>query len=931
MTQTQPAPVTIPLANAPALIEHAFPVAKLSAESYKERDAKQGQRLSPVGKWWGRKPLVLVRASILGALLPATDDPQKDNEVFERLMGMDEIGLFARRTRKLTTIAQFAAMTSKEKLKGATLAEAYEGPSDEDSWKLINSHLGTNANTLQEVVEQLGIMRFGEKPKVGDVFSGGGSIPFEAARLGCDTYASDLNPVAALLTWSNQALLCATPEDKERIDAAQKWVYEEVDRQITEWGIEHDDQGRRADAYLWCNEVLDPETGYMVPLAATWVISQSQRVIAELVRDDENKRYDIKILTGASDAQMERAKKGTVIDQHLVPPATPNTPMPHSTHLGRLRERHNNAQGMRWWTEDELQPRPEDLFQERLYCIRWVETKENIVKGKGKIATYRSYESVNTKDIERELHCLRLLREKLATWQAEGIVPSASIGQMNPKQFQMYARGWSSWHHLFTPRQLLTNGLFSEAVSRSAASRELLPLVGKAADWNSKMSRWKPMNNSSSQTYSAQSISPLYNHSVRGFLAFRTVAISTSSLNASKADIRLLDARLVDAPRMIWITDPPYADAIPYEEVSEFFLAWYEKRILKLFPHWYTDSKRILALKGKGASFNEAMIEVYSNLARLMPTNGVQIVMFTHQDAEVWADLAMTMWASGLRVTAAWTVATETTDGLKGGTNSVQGTVLLVLRKRGQVETLFDDEVLSLMEGEVSRQLKDMQLLEGAGLRWSDADLQLATYAAALRVITSHDIDGIDPRRELLKVRTKGEKSPVHRLIEQAAQVASRELMPRGMDAAIWRDLTGHERFYLKGLETEQGGEHRSGVYQELAKGFAANAWRDLLGDERANQVRLMTASEMGSRSVTTGPLAGTLLRHVLMAVQITAREGDPAKGVAWLQGEVRNFGMQHTRAMKLLEHLGKQSLAHWAEDAAAARLLRGALMNAGV
>ncbi|CAM4463327.1 hypothetical protein [Deinococcus marmoris] len=145
---------------------------------------------------------------------------------------------------------------------------------------------------------------------MGDVFSGGGSIPFEATRIGCDTHASDLNPVAGLLTWSNQALLCAAPEDKERIDAAQKWVYEEVDQQITKWGIEHDAQGRRADTYLWCNEVLDPETGYLVPLAATWIISKKDRVIAKLVPDHANKRYDIQIVTGASDAQMKAAKKG---------------------------------------------------------------------------------------------------------------------------------------------------------------------------------------------------------------------------------------------------------------------------------------------------------------------------------------------------------------------------------------------------------------------------------------------------------------------------------------------------------------------------------------------------------------------------------------------------------------------------------------------
>lgn len=925
MTQTQQPAAATPLADAPSLIEHAFPVAKLSAESYKERKAGAGQRLTGIGKWWGRKPLVLVRASILGALLPATDDPQKDNEVFERLMGMDEFGLYERRTRKALSMAQFAAMTPEEQLKGAILAEAYEGPSDEDSWKLINGHLGTNARTLQEVVEQLGIMRFGDNPKVGDVFSGGGSIPFEAARLGCDTYASDLNPVAALLTWSNQALLCATPEDKERIDAAQKWVYEEVDRQITEWGIEHDEQGRRADAYLWCNEVLDPETGYMVPLAATWVISAKERVVAELVPDEANKRYDIRVVTGASDEQMKKAKQGTVVSQHLVPPPTKDNPQPHQTHMGKLRDRHNNGKGLRAWQANDLVPQVSDFYQERLYCVRWEDAEGN-----------RFYEATGPADELREARVLTLLKERWAGWQAQVFVPSRAIEE-GPRAGRLFAgRNWRYWSNLFTPRQLLTNGLFADAVSRSGSPKELLVLIGKIADNNSKLCRWDAgavgANSAKiANTFSNQSLSPFYNHGARSFNQLIKHSTPTSSLAHSPFSGELRDARTVEARRTLWITDPPYADAIDYEEISEFFLSWYEKRIPALFPGWYTDTRRALAVKGKGVTFNESMIEVYSNLTCNMPDNSMQIVMFTHQDAEVWADLAMTMWASGLKVSAAWTVATETTDGINGGANYVQGTVLLVLRKRGQVETLFDDEVLSLMEGEVSRQLRDMQLLEGAGLRWSDADLQLATYAAALRVITSHDIDGIDPRHELLKVRAKGEKSPVHRLIEQASQVASRELMPRGLDPSLWRDLGAHERFYLKGLETEQRGEHRSGVYQELSKGFAANNWRDLLGDERANHVRLQTASEMGNRSVHNGPLAGTLLRHVLMATQITAREGDPAKGVAWLQGEVPNFGMQQTRAVKLLEHLGKQALPHWTEDAAAARLLRGALMNAGV
>ena len=75
------------------------------------------------------------------------------------------------------------------------------------------------------------------------------------------------------------------------------------------------------------------------------------------------------------------------------------------------------------------------------------------------------------------------------------------------------------------------------------------------------------------------------------------------------------------------------------------------------------------------------MVAAYAAMTRHMPDNGLQVVMFTHQDAGVWADLGAILWAAGLRVTAAWNIVTETESALKEG-NYVQGTVCLVLRKR---------------------------------------------------------------------------------------------------------------------------------------------------------------------------------------------------------------------------------------------------------
>jgi putative DNA methylase len=89
------------LKNAPALIERLLPVQKLSAEAFKERMAGSAQALTALGNFWkGRKPLILNKACILGCLLPATNNPTQDLEVFEKLMAMDDESFVARWPRR---------------------------------------------------------------------------------------------------------------------------------------------------------------------------------------------------------------------------------------------------------------------------------------------------------------------------------------------------------------------------------------------------------------------------------------------------------------------------------------------------------------------------------------------------------------------------------------------------------------------------------------------------------------------------------------------------------------------------------------------------------------------------------------------------------------------------------------------------------------
>jgi len=259
-------------------------------------------------------------------------------------------------------------------------------------------------------------------------------------------------------------------------------------------------------------------------------------------------------------------------------------------------------------------------------------------------------------------------------------------------------------------------------------------------------------------------LNTLYSYSGRGFRLLKIAWFATikKSILPNNKIVECIDSNNQAHNNSFWITDPPYADAINYHELSEFFLAWYEKPLKELFPDWPTDSRRALAITGTGEEFRRSMVEVYTNLTRHMPDNGAQIVMFTHRDAGVWADLAMILWAAGLQVTAAWCIATETeSGGLKKG-NYVQGTVLLVLRKQTAEETAFLDELAPEVEDEVKRQLDAMLALDDKDdPNFADTDYQLAAYAAALRVLTKYrQIEDIDIMRELYRPREVGEKNP---------------------------------------------------------------------------------------------------------------------------------------------------------------------------
>ncbi|WP_371819062.1 anti-phage-associated DUF1156 domain-containing protein [Roseococcus sp. SDR] len=962
------------LKDAPAFIERQFPVGRLSAEAYEERTAAQSQTLTPLSSYWkGRKPLIMVRATVLGCLLPATEDPASDLDIFLKLMGMDD-GAFGRRfggsaaefSRLFPSFSGLLTEVHGRRIvwrddlspadRAARIAEAFatmpyaerlrhvRRPEECDEvellasiWPAVNGHLGSRAFSVAQLVEQLGTARFGDRPRLADTFCGGGSIPFEAARMGCDVHASDLNPIAAMLTWGAFNIIGASKERRAEIEAAQKRVAAAVDAEITRLGIEHDKEGNRAKAFLYCLETRCPRTGWMVPMAPSWVISKTRNVVAKLVPEQAAKRYRIEVVSGVDADTMALAEQGTVQGGRLVHPMNPER---SGVEIRTIRGDYRDADGvsrnrLRLWEKGDFVPHRDDIFQERLYCIQWI-TKESLNKGRQE--TF--FREVLPEDEARERQVEAIVRDNLADWQDTGLVPDMAIAPGDKTDEPIRTRGWTHWHHLFGKRELLQFALFNAEAHKTEFANVLDLTLCRALDWNSRLCGWRGPagKENNAHVFLNQALNTLWNYTSRSFETIDTLLISVKKTYKIPASVSVEPRAAVDCKFIsdIYVTDPPYADAVNYHEITEFFIAWLRKYPPVPFDGWTWDSQRTKAIKGTGEDFRRDMVAAYAAMTRHMPDNGMQVVMFTHQDAGVWADLASILWAAGLRVTAAWNIVTETESALKEG-NYVQGTVCLVLRKRLGATNARRMEIEAEIEEAVAAQLARLNALDdawheraNAETLYTDGDLTLAAYAAALQVVTAYSsIDRQPLDRDLYRKLGKGERTMLRDLVDYAAQVANSLLVPEGFPREMWRDLTAPERFYVRMLDMEAKGSAKVADFQNFAKSFAFADYAELMASTTANAASLAGASDLKGRMLDGDGFAATPLRQVLFAIWKTmeGKERDPKRGVTLLKAEyTADYWQRRQKLIALAEYVEKKTARTRPDESAAAQELAEAL-----
>lgn len=805
-------------------------------------------------------------------------------------------------------------------------------------WSRVNTHLskfGINASNHESLVEQLGILRFGHNPRVGDVFVGGGSIPFEAARIGCDAFASDLNPIACMLSWGSTNIIGLNLKDRKKIDTAQQNLVDAVEAEIENLGIETDEHGNRAKAFLCCLETKCPETGWMVPMLPTFVVSKSRNVVAKLRPNYENKRFEIDIISNVTNDELKDAENGTVQEGNLIYQLDGKI---YKTSIKTLRGDYRDSDGttknrLRKWGVRDFKPLPDDIFQERIYAILWI-TKETV--NLGRLETF--FASVTKQDLEREAQIEQIVSQNIRIWQEEGLIPDYEIEPGYNTDQPRRERGWQFWHHLFSPRQLLIASIVKKKIKEQPEDFQpaLYLSFAKMLDWSSKLCRYGTgaARESIAQTFYNQAYNTNYSYGVRSFVTGKNYLFLTNSSVQVKGTMNVsnAEANSIKTDCDLWITDPPYADAVNYDEVSEFFIGWLRKNPPKPFDDWTWDSRRALAIKGSGDTFRKGMVNAYKAMADHMPDNGMQCVMFTHQDTGVWSDMIGIFWAAGLQVVSAWYIATETSTELKKG-GYVQGTVILMLRKRPAGENAgFKQRLLPAVRAEVKRQIETMMHLNdevedkfGEPV-FNDSDLQMAGYAAALKVLTSYThIGGEDVTNFALRPRTKGEVTVVDEIVQQAAEAANSLLVPGGLSVETWQKINGIQRFYLRMMDIELTGASKLDNYQNFAKAFRVEDYSRVMGNMTANKAKLKQISEFASRDLTENTEIGSSwLGHLIVGIQQLLNEIEPQAVISQLQADLPDFMEIRSVLIDILTFIEKKAPEKTTRDVAeilAARL----------
>ncbi|HQE22178.1 MAG TPA: DUF1156 domain-containing protein [Thermosynergistes sp.] len=600
---------------AKSFIERDFPVKEVSEESAREKNIRHGH-ISTLHIWWARRPLASSRASVYAALTP---EPKDEGERLKR--------------------SQFLHNLSK--------------------WES-----SLNKNLIERAREEILRANGGKPPKVLDPFAGGGAIPLEALRLGCDTYASDLNPVAVLIEkctleypqkygktennpYSGQfgkeklkdpgkASVKHQQNDKQpNLDSYEQmtflpspqreisnpllydvkrwgeWVLEEARKEIGKFYPPEAD-GSIPVGYIWARTVKcqNPACGAEIPLVRqTWLAKKDKKRVAYKLIPKGN-RFEFEIREGEQiDFDPET---GTVSRAKVVCPCC--------------------GSGL---SDKEVRKQ----FQQGKAGQRMIAVVLHHAGRQGK-----TYRLATEKDLEVFKAAEKYLEEKRqALFDKWGFDPvpdeptPEGKGSGAERAFSVRNYGLNTWGDLFNSRQKLALITFMEKVRQAhekmlaegygeecakAVTSYLAFAIDRQLDYNSTLCVWAVAGEFIAHTFGRQALPMIWDYfelspwskatgdwnSAMDWILkvvehFSHILQSAVVIQASATSLPYSD-NYFDAV----ITDPPYYDNVPYSYLSDFFYVWLKRTVGDLYPELFATpltpkSEEIVAYSHKEGGF----------------------------------------------------------------------------------------------------------------------------------------------------------------------------------------------------------------------------------------------------------------------------------------------------------------------------------------
>lgn len=669
------------------------------------------------------------------------------------------------------------------------------------AWAADFSHSGSDA-ALAPLRTALADAYRAAPPRVLDCFAGGGAIPLEAVRLGCNVTALDVNPVAHLLErgcleypqrWGRGDGHLGNQLAEDFLTWSQ-WIQGEVATDLSTVFPRPADH-TQPTVYFWCRTMVcsNPVCNREIPLVASRWLANSSRRLAWIEFSTELNAIAIKVC--ASGSPSTDPTQGTIKASSATCPAC---------------ETSVTAKNVRTYGRTVG-------FGSRLYAVLDIFQRQR---------TYRDPTNAEISGAFVEAKRLLTLLPELP--DGTSAVPDEDMVKSQYRRYGNLVYGIDTFAGLWNTRQLYVLGRLSQAVrdayvamtktgmdpDRARALATYLGfVVDKIAEHNSAFATWQATGREASRgTFPRQAITMAWDYVEThpmsgddgGIWAAHTRWIELALRHCSQtspqgAQVIRGNAQALPFENDVYdavIVDPPYYDAIQYGDMSDFFYVWLKRSVGPLYPELFVTpltpkQQEVIETRADKTSaeyvshedFEARLQRALAEMARVTKPDGLVSIVFAHTDVAAWEHLLRALRTAGLVVSTSWPMRSEREARSTAQISAVLGSsVVLVCRKASGVGEGYYDDVVRQLEGRISDRLDHF---DGMGL--VGADYFASAVGPAFEVFAQY----------AKVIRLSGDEVDVSELMVLARQVVARRAMGRLLGDESISDLDPVSLLYL--------------------------------------------------------------------------------------------------------------------------------------